>query len=86
MNFVIDLTLGMLALTGLLCLVRLVRGSSVPDRAVALDTLIVTIVSSVAVSSARTGDGTYLDLIIVAALLGFVGTALVARFIERTGA
>lgn len=86
MNLVFDLTLGLLALTGLLCLIRLVRGSSVPDRAVALDTLVVTIVSSVAVASARTGEGTYLDLIVVAALLGFVATALVARFIERTGA
>ncbi len=82
MNIVIDITIGMLAVSGLLCLLRLVRGTSVPDRAVALDTMLVIIVSGIAVGSTRTGDGTYLDLLIVASLLAFVATGLVARFVE----
>ena len=44
------------------------------------------VVSAVAVQSARTADGTYLDVLVVAALLGFTGTITVARFIERRGA
>ncbi len=80
------LTFAMLGAAGLLCVLRMLRGSSFPDRAVALDTLLVVVVCGIAVDAARTGDGSYLDVLVVAALLGFTGTALVARFIERRGA
>jgi multisubunit Na+/H+ antiporter MnhF subunit len=46
----------------------------------------VVIVSGIAVHAARTGEGLYLDVLVVAALLGFVSTVTVARFIERRGA
>ncbi len=85
MRTVTTVALGAVALSGILCLVRLVRGPSLADRIVALDALLVVIVSGIAVDAARTRDGTYLDVLVVAALLGFVGTVNVARFIERRG-
>jgi multicomponent Na+:H+ antiporter subunit F len=78
--------LGALTITGALCVLALVRRRSLADRIVALDLLLVTIVSGIAVGSVRTGEGTYLDVLVVASLLGFVGTVTVARFIERRGA
>lgn len=75
-----------IAVSGFLCLLRLVRGPSLADRIVALDALLILIVTGIAVDAARTGEGTYLDVLVVAALLGFVGTVNVARFIERRGA
>lgn len=78
--------LALLTIAGILCLVRLLRGLSLTDRIVALDTLLVVIVCGIAVQAARTGNGLYLDVMVVAALLGFTGTALVARFIEGRGA
>ena len=36
--------------------------------------------------AARTGQGTYLEVMLVVAIVGFLGTAMVARFIERRGA
>ena len=86
MTVLYALTFGMLSGAGLLCLLRMLRGRSFPDRAVALDTLLVVVVCGIAVDAARTGSGAYLDVLVVAALLGFTGTALVARFIERRGA
>jgi multicomponent Na+:H+ antiporter subunit F len=80
-----DVAFAVLALSALLCTARLVRGSSLADRIVALDALLVVIVSGIAVHAARTGEGTYLDVLVVVALLGFVGTVTVARFIERRG-
>lgn len=77
---------GMLALAGGLCLLRMLRGVSLADRIVALDTLLVIIVCGIAVQAAVTGSGFFLDAMVVAALLGFTGTALVARFIEGRGA
>lgn len=81
-----SILLGILAAAAALCLLRLLRGESLPDRTVALDTLLVTIVCGLAVGAAATGSGVYLDVMVVAALLGFIGTSLVARFIERRGA
>lgn len=75
-----------LALSAVLCGARLVRPGSLADRIVALDALLIVVVTGIAVQAARTGDGTYLDVLVVAALLGFLGTVTVARFIERRGA
>lgn len=86
MTVLTNVLIGLLALAGALCLIRLLRGESFPDRIVALDTLLVTLVSGLAILAARTGSGMFLDVMVVASLLGFTGTALVARFIERRGA
>ncbi len=86
MSVLYMLTFAMLGIAGLLCVVRMLRGRSFPDRAVALDTLLVVVVCGIAVNAARTGSGIYLDVLVVAALLGFTGTSLVARFIEHRGA
>lgn len=86
MNTVAAIAFGGLAIAAALAGTRLVRSRSVADAVVALDLLLLVVVSGVAVDAARTGDGTYLDAQVVAALLGFVGTVTVARFIERRGA
>lgn len=72
-----------LAVAALLSLVRMVRGPRLADRIVALDTLLLMIVSGLAIQAAMTGEDTYLNVMVVAALLAFVGTAMVANFIER---
>jgi multicomponent Na+:H+ antiporter subunit F len=74
-----------LSLAAVLCLVRLVAGPSVPDRIVALDALLYIVVSGIAVAAAATRDGSFLAVLVAVALLGFVGTVTVARFVERRG-
>lgn len=86
MTIVTDVTLGLLAVAAVLCVIRLVRSGSLADRTVALDTLLVVVVCGIATFAARTSSGVFLDVLVVAALLGFTSTALVARFIERRGA
>lgn len=85
MTLVTDLAFAGLIVAGLLVLWRLIRGASLSDRVVALDSLLIVVVCGIAVHAARTGDGTYVDVAVVTALLGFVGTTTVARFIERRG-
>lgn len=77
------IALGVLVLAGFLCLIRLIRGPSLANRIVALDALLLMVVSGLAVQAAITGEDTYLDAMVVAALLGFTGTGLIAKFIER---
>ena len=74
-----------LGLAALMCLARLVLGPTVPDRIVALDALLIVVVSGIAVGSAVDGEGDYLALLLAVSLLGFVGTVTVARFVERRG-
>jgi multicomponent Na+:H+ antiporter subunit F len=74
-----------LAFAGALCVIRLARGPSLADRVLALDSLLIVGVVGVALESARTRSGVYLDVLLVVALVAFIGTTAVARFIERRG-
>jgi multicomponent Na+:H+ antiporter subunit F len=62
---------------------RLLRGPSLADRIVALDALLVTVASGIAVQTAGSEEGTFLNVLVVVSLLAFVGTVTVAGFIER---
>jgi multicomponent Na+:H+ antiporter subunit F len=86
METVAAVAFGVLSLSGLICLGRVVAGPSLADRILALDTLLIIVVVGVGVDAARTGQGVYLDVLLVVALVAFIGAAAVARFIERRGA
>jgi multicomponent Na+:H+ antiporter subunit F len=85
-NLVFDIAQWMVALAAVACVARVVMGPSLADRVIALDTLLICIAVEVALAAARSGDGRYLDLLLVIALVAFVGTVSVGRFIERRGA
>jgi multisubunit Na+/H+ antiporter MnhF subunit len=53
---------------------------------VAADLFLTFLVMAAATLSARSGQGAYLEAMLVIAVVGFLGTAMVARFIERRGA
>lgn len=65
--------------------VRMLKGPSLSDRVIALDGLIVTGVGFLLVNAADTGRGAFLPLAVMLALVGFISTAIVARFIEGRG-
>lgn len=75
--------LTMFAVAGLVSLVRLLRSEDLANGIVALDSVLVAIVSGLAVHAALTQEFAFLDVMVVTSLLGFTGTALVAQFIER---
>ncbi|MPY92890.1 MAG: sodium:proton antiporter [Acidimicrobiia bacterium] len=75
----------LLGAAGVLCLARAVRPGTLADRAVALDTTVALVVCGLAVAVAVTGDGIFVDLALVAGLLGFLGTTAVARYVGRRG-
>jgi multicomponent Na+:H+ antiporter subunit F len=63
--------------------VRLIKGPSLPDRIVALDMMTVLIVSFCGLYAIRSGDTAFVDVAIVLALVGFLATVALARFVER---
>ena len=72
----------LVALTVVL-LYRIFRGPTAADRIAALDALDLIVALALALYSLYTGRGIYLDIALVLALLGFVGTVFVGRYIER---
>ncbi len=86
MTVVTTIAMAMLAVAVLLTLVRLVKGPTVADRVVSTDLFLTFLVMGIAVGAARTGADTYLGAMLVVAVVGFLGTAMVARYIERRGA
>jgi len=75
--------LPLLVLAVLLAVVRLVRGPSVPDRVVALDLIATLVMGIMGIYAIATDEAVLLDLVVVLALLSFMGTVAFARYVER---
>lgn len=71
-----------LLLCCLLCLYRIMRGPTAPDRAVAIDILGIVIVGFCAVLCIPTGRSWYIDIGIAWALQSFIGTLALAKYLE----
>jgi multicomponent Na+:H+ antiporter subunit F len=72
----------LLALAAVGAIVRVVLGPSVADRMVALDSLLFIGVGGLGVYIAATGDTSYVAVLVVAVLIAFISTVVVARYIE----
>lgn len=86
MDVVTAICFVLLGASALLCVMRVVRDPAVSGRVIALDTLLIVSAVGIAVLAARTRSGIFLDALLVVALVAFIGTTAVARFIERKGA
>jgi len=67
-----------------LALVRLIKGPEAADRIVALDLISLLIVAFLAAESIYTGETSFLDVAIGYALIAFLGTVALARFLMRS--
>jgi multicomponent Na+:H+ antiporter subunit F len=66
-----------------LAFIRLLRGPSLPDRVVALDLVSVIGVGLVATYAVTVNQPVFLDVIMVFALISFLGTVAFAYYLER---
>ena len=67
----------------LLALVRLLRGPSLPDRILALDTLFVSAIAQLVLFGMHLGTAVYFEAALVIAMLGFVGTVVLSKYVRR---
>ena len=77
-----SVALGILGVAAAVGLLRIVRKSTLGDRAVAFDMITSIITCGLLVGAALLDDALYLDAAVVLGLLGFVATVTIARFIE----
>lgn len=83
LNAVLPWVTGAFALALLLNAWRLLRGPSLPDRILALDTLYVNALALVVVLGLVWASKAWFEVAMLIALLGFIGTVVLAKFVLR---
>ncbi|MBR5543320.1 MAG: cation:proton antiporter [Oscillospiraceae bacterium] len=61
---------------------RLIKGPSVVDRAVTADSIEILTDMALILFALHSGRSIYLDIALVTAVLGFIGSVLVSRYLE----
>lgn len=67
----------------LMALWRLLRGPTVPDRILALDTLNVTAIAELMLLGMHLRSAVYFEAALIIAMLGFVGTVMLSKYVLR---
>jgi multicomponent Na+:H+ antiporter subunit F len=71
-----------LVLCIILALIRVLRGPTTPDRAVGVDTINTMVIVGMVAYGAAFREVIYIDVAIVYALLSFISTLFIAKYLE----
>lgn len=83
LDIAILVSLHVVGIAMLLSLWRLVRGPSVPDRILALDTLNINAIALLILDGMYLKSEIYFEAALVIAMLGFVGTVVLSKYVLR---
>ena len=83
LNIALIVTFIVLALGQILAMVRVVVGPTSADRILALDTMVLNALGLVVVLGIYQGTHIYFEVSLLIAMLGFVSTVALARFLLR---
>ena len=83
LNIALIITFIVLALGQILAMVRVVVGPTSADRILALDTMVINALGLVVVLGIYQGTQIYFEVSLLIAMLGFVSTVALARFLLR---
>jgi multicomponent Na+:H+ antiporter subunit F len=85
MNIIYHILFVGLFLCCFMCLYRIARGPTAPDRTVAIDILGIVIVGFCGIFAVVTGKDFFINLAITWALLSFISTIALAKYLEGRG-
>lgn len=74
----------LLAATGIICLIRIVRGPTMLDRTVAVDVFVAACVGAIGVEAAVNRHDTTLPILVSLSLIVFLGSVSIARYAAPT--
>ncbi|QPQ33574.1 MULTISPECIES: Na(+)/H(+) antiporter subunit F1 [unclassified Lysinibacillus] len=80
---VLLIALALFSISIALSLYRVIKGPSMPDRAIALDTIGINLLSAIAIVSIVLKTKAYLEAILILGILAFIGTIAFTKYIER---
>ena len=82
MDFEYLVVLLALLLCVIMAMIRVIRGPTAPDRIVGLDTINTIVIVSMVIFGAAFNEVIYIDVAIVYALLSFISTLFIAKYLE----
>ena len=74
--------LGLLLLAVVMAIIRVIKGPTAPDRVVGLDTINTIVIVGMVIFGLASGSVIYIDVAIVYALLSFISTLFIAKYLE----
>ena len=74
---------GIIAIGIILCIIRMVKGPTAADRAIAMDTATTVTVALLVLLGFVFDRYVYLDVALVYSIISFVGLIAIARFLEK---
>jgi multicomponent Na+:H+ antiporter subunit F len=77
------IALGILTIAAAVALWRLLRGPTLPDRVIALDLIASIVIGMIAAYAVLTNLKVMLNAAVIIALISFLGTVAMARYLER---
>ncbi|CCG96209.1 pH adaptation potassium efflux system protein F [Marinobacter nauticus ATCC 49840] len=77
------ITIAMVTLAALLNVYRLIKGPDAPDRILALDTLYINAIALIILLGITLKTRMYLESALLIAVMGFVGTVAMAKYLKR---
>jgi len=80
---IVNITLIILVVSILGAMYRVVKGPSLPDRIIALDSVGVNLIGVIAVTSIKLRTLAFVDAILVIGILGFIGTVAYSKFLVK---
>ncbi len=66
----------------IMAMIRVIKGPTAPDRVVGLDTINTIVISGMVIFGAAFNEVIYIDVAIVYALLSFISTLFIAKYLE----
>lgn len=79
----LGLALFLLAISITILLHRIIKGPSMPDRVLALDAIGINLIALMAVLSISLRTSAFFEIMLLLAILSFIGTVALTKFIER---
>ena len=79
----VTLSIYAIALALAMSLWRLLRGPTLPDRILALDTVSINTIALLVLYGIRVGSMVYFEAALVIAMLGFVSTVALSKYVMR---
>ncbi len=83
LNQVLPIAFALVAAAFALSFWRLLRGPSAPDRILALDTLYINTIALLVLLGIHLGTALYFEAALLIALMGFVGTVALCKYLLR---
>jgi len=76
------IVLGILVLSIIMAIIRVIRGPTAPDRVVGIDTINTIVIVAMVLFGAAYQEVIYIDVAIVYALLSYISTLFIAKYLE----